>query len=104
MKKKIDKKEKKRFGKSVKKIVTKTKKNFNMLLNDPKGCTKKIFNKIFEFIKNNRYRLTTIVTPNKRKNSKLLLNKLFGVFIKAIFSSMNAPIETEIKIVKNINA
>ena len=58
----------------------------------------------YRFIKYNRYRLTTIVTPNKRKNSKLLLNKLFGVFIKAIFSSMNAPIETEIKIVKNINA
>ena len=30
----------------------------------------------YRFIKNNRYRLTTIVTPNKRKNSKLLLNKL----------------------------
>lgn len=58
----------------------------------------------YRFIKNNRYKLTTIVTPNKRKNSKLLLNKLFGVFIKAMFSSMNAPIETEIKIVKNINA
>lgn len=55
MKKKIDKKEKKCFGKNVKKIVTKTKKKFNIFLNDPKGCTKKIFNKIFEFIKNNRY-------------------------------------------------
>ena len=58
----------------------------------------------YGFIKNNRYRLSTIVTPNKRKNSKLLLNKVFWVFINAIFSNMNAPIETEITIVKKINA